>query len=213
MWGIKRVRSQHPVSHLGRRLTLLLLLGAVLGFVGSLGLNAIMSWCGLYFNTSQSLPYGLYQAQYRSGVSVGLFDLEFRERELVPMALERGDLVLLCLPPEVAAQALARNYINAGKCPGQAAPVGKYVAAVPGDVVEFSLKGVKVNGVTLPQSAALARDGAGSDMPRPALASPAVVAPGTYWVLNSLASSFDSRYFGPVPDAAIVAHLQPLLTF
>src|SRR2546422_1320284 len=68
---------------------------------------------GLRLNLTGSLPVGLYLA--------------------AGAAPARGALVLVCLPPEVAAFARARGYVpRGGACPGGLVPVGKPVLAIGG---------------------------------------------------------------------------------
>ena len=209
--GIKVITSA-PRPNWRARLGLFLLIGAVLGFVLSATSNVLMAAFGLYFNTSDSLPYGLYRAYYRSDVQVGFFALE-QKGTVQPLFLERGSLVLVCLPQSVAALARARNYVNAGKCPGNTAPVGKHVVALAGDLVLVDAAGVEVNGHLLPHSVPLARDATGAQMPEAGLVEAYVLRAGEYLVLNTLDSSFDSRYFGVVHDADMVATLEPIFTF
>ena len=73
--GIKVITTA-PRPNWRARLGLFLLVGALLGFVISAAGNVLMAAWGLYFNTSDSLPYGLYRAHYRSDVQVGFFALE-----------------------------------------------------------------------------------------------------------------------------------------
>ena len=122
-------------------------------------------------------------------------------------------MVLVCLPKAVAPLARERNYVNSGKCPANTAPVGKHVVARAGDRVMIDAAGVQVNGALLPHSAPVARDATGALMPRAGLIAPYVLGTGEYLVLNFIASSFDSRYFGVVHDTDIVATLEPVLTF
>ncbi len=209
--GIKVITAV-PRPNWRTRLGLFLLIGALLGFVVSAAGNVLMASFGLYFNTSDSLPYGLYRAYYRPDVQVGFFALE-QKGAVQPLFLERGSLVLVCLPQSVAQLARTRNYVNAGKCPGNTAPVGKHVVALAGDRVLVDVSGVKVNGTLLPHSAPVVRDATGAQMPGAGLTSSYVLRPGEYLVLNALDSSFDSRYFGVVHDADIVATLEPVFTF
>ena len=209
--GIKVITSA-PRPNWRARLGLFLLIGAVLGFVLSATSNVLMAAFGLYFNTSDSLPYGLYRAYYRSDVQVGFFAVE-QKGTVQPLFLERGSLVVVCLPQSVAALARERNYVNSGKCSGNTAPVGKHVVALAGDLVLVDAAGVKVNGRLLPHSAPLVRDATGAQMPGARLAAPYMLRTGEYLVLNALDSSFDSRYFGVVHDADMVATLEPIFTF
>src|SRR5881296_3096055 len=88
---------------------------------------------GLRLNLTGSLPVGLYLAAGD-----------------VPA---RGALVLVCLPPEVAAFARARGYVpRGGACPGGVVPIGKPILAVAGDTVTVTRTGLLVNGRPVPNS-------------------------------------------------------------
>ncbi len=167
---------------------------AALGVLGSaLVLLVACSLTGLRLNLTGSLPPGLYRA--------------------APGSLVRGSLVLVCLPPGVAAFARARGYVpRGGACPGGVLPIGKPVFALPGDTVTVTATGLGVNGVPVPNSLALATDHRGRPLPRLAPGSQ-VVRPGTVWVVSGYArASFDSRYFGPVALAAVRSCLRPIWT-
>src|SRR5216684_1922633 len=166
----------------------------VIGALGSaLLLVAAYSLAGLRLNLTGSLPVGLYRA--------------------APGPLVRGARVLVCLPPRVAAFARARGYVpRGGLCPGGVLPIGKPVFALPGDTVTVTASGLRVNGVPVPNSLALATDHRGRPLPRLAPGSQ-VVRPGTVWVVSGYArASFDSRYFGPVALAAVRSYLRPIWT-
>ena len=88
----------------------------------------------------------------------------------------------------------------------------KPVVARFGDTVEFSKKGVAVNRRLLPNTAPRETD----TQWRPLQPFPFglyVVERGTVWVASTYnPRSFDSRYFGPIPESLIRAHLRPLVT-
>lgn len=81
---------------------------------------------GLRFNWTLSAPVGVY-------------------RELTGPS-RRGDLALLCLPPNIESLARARRYLSAGSCAGGSSPVLKQVVALPGDEVELRQNFFAVNG-------------------------------------------------------------------
>src|SRR5881296_91000 len=90
---------------------------------------------GLRLNLTGSLPVGLYVAAGAAPV--------------------RGALVLVCLPPEVAAFARARGYVpRGGACPGGIILIGKPVLASAGDTVTVTLTGLLVNGAPVLNSQA-----------------------------------------------------------
>jgi len=150
----------------------------------------VFSLCGLRINASPSLPVGLYLVTDD----------------------HRANLVEFCPAEPFAALALRRGYRDPGVCMDRGAPLLKPVVAKTGDLVELSTLGISVNGVLLPNSAALSKDTKG----RVLEAWPSGhyrVAPGTVWVSSSYqARSFDSRYFGPIYTTAIRHRLKAFLT-
>ncbi|HYL04775.1 MAG TPA: conjugative transfer signal peptidase TraF [Thermoanaerobaculia bacterium] len=168
----------------------------------ALGAGAALLWllCLLRLNTSPSLPRGLY--------------LEVPRRWLA-RAPARGDLVVACAPAAGAELARRRGYLPRGPCgagaAGGAAPLGKVVLAAAGDEVAFGPGGLAVNGRAVAASRPLPRDSAG----RPLAHSPFGrfrLAPGEVWLFAPWhPRSYDSRYFGPVPAAAVRGWLVPVV--
>jgi conjugative transfer signal peptidase TraF len=145
---------------------------------------------GLRINTSPSLPMGLYVVS----------------RDLA------ANLVEFCPAEPFASLSTIRGWRSAGSCPDGAAPLLKPVVARAGDVVEMSARGIAVNGRLLPNTAPLTRDSKGRQL-RSWTFGRYTVGRNAVWVASSHnGQSFDSRYFGPVPVAAIRDHLRPLLT-
>ena len=223
--------------------------------MASLAMNAALSYFQLYFNVSESLPYGLYKITYihkpglnpfafsdsrdaiHDGRAVaatdksdtaatystdtaalsdtsGRFDGAVAERDAKrgsDYSLERGMLVLACLPDEVAKLAYERHYIASGKCKGGYAPVGKYIQAIPGDEVRFTSEGIFVSGSLLENSKPYAMDGDGR--PMPVMLQDMVLPKDELVLLNNYAGSFDSRYFGPIQRRYVVGTLKPVLAF
>jgi conjugative transfer signal peptidase TraF len=144
---------------------------------------------GLRVNRTASLPFGLYATTDASD----------------------APMVSFCAPPLTNGETLhARGYTSAGMCRDGGAPLLKPVVARAGDTVNVSGVGIAVNGVLVPNTAALLLDGQG----RALHAYPAgtyTVANSTVWVASSYnAGSFDSRYFGPVADSLIREKVVPL---
>jgi conjugative transfer signal peptidase TraF len=158
-----------------------------------LGIADVLGFlCSRYVrvNLSPSLPLGLYRP--------------------VPLPLARSRLVSACLPPAIARLGRARSYLPPGSCPGDAAPVLKILAAVPGDFVEVNPLGIAVNGVPLTHSAACLRDSHGRSL----VAVPAghYRLRDCYWLAAPHAQSWDSRYFGCVPRESLREVLVPGVT-
>ena len=148
--------------------------------------------CGLLrANLSESRPIGLYAV--RPGT-----------------APHRGMLAVACLPEGLGAEAMILGYLQHGDCPGGAEPVLKPVAAAAGDTVDVTAAGVSVNGVPAVPPA-LAQDSRGH--------AAASVPPGRYpvpegavWLLSAHSPrSWDSRYWGPVPESVVRGEAWPLL--
>jgi len=127
--------------------------------------------------------------------------------------IRRGELVAACLPIAAAKLGLARGYLGAGDCPGNAEPVDKLVGALPGDLLDIERGWVSVNGVRFPDSATASRDSAGRPLAHVAFGRRRVAA-GEVWLFGfNDRRSWDSRYFGPVPLAAIRGELRPVVTW
>jgi conjugative transfer signal peptidase TraF len=155
-------------------------------------LGLIAGWVfGIRVNLTPSLPLGFYITSHSSN----------------------ANLVEFCPQGKAAYISLIRQYRTAGACPDGGAPLLKPGVAFPGDDVEVSANGIRVNGQLLPNSAGRFRD----HLQRPLDPWPNgtyKVEPGTVWVVSSFNSySFDSRYYGAIPNSAIRHHLRPLWTF
>jgi len=149
---------------------------------------------GFRVNVSQSYPVGLYRVVGDAS------------------AVQRGSVVLVCLPVEWARFARRRGILGPGHCEGGTYGLGKAVLAVEGDVVELRREGITVNGVAVPRSRTLDRDSRGRPMPQ--------YPPGYYglrqgevWLFSPYhAAAFDSRYFGPISVEHVQATVVPLWT-
>jgi conjugative transfer signal peptidase TraF len=166
----------------GRRLAIVAF--AVSG--AALAAYAVAACAGLVINTTESLPTGLWRTTSE------------------PVRIVRGAVVLV-RPPDTAAVRLFKKWGYAHHSTWL-----KPIAAIPGDTVDVAVDGLRVNGDELVNSAQLVRDGAGRLLPRYP-AGHYVVSPGTVWLISDYNPlSLDSRYFGPVPVANIVAPAKPL---
>src|SRR5579885_529239 len=139
-------------------------------------------------------------------------------------SLERGfyvvsrtpsaNLVEFCPEGNAAIISLQRGYRTpGGTCPDGGAPLMKPIAAVPGDYVEVTTNGIRVNGRLIPNSAAHFKDHRGRTLD-PWPNGEYIVPTGSLWVISDFNSwSFDSRYFGPIPSSIVHHRLHPLWTF
>jgi conjugative transfer signal peptidase TraF len=148
---------------------------------------------------------GRYRINLTPSEPLGLWRIEELHR---PVAI--GDLVFVC-PPKTAQfdEALRRGYLRRGLCAEGFAPLIKTVVALPGQRVEISDQ-VFVDGRPVPFSLVVFRDGEG----RAIVTDPGGVVPaGTLFLHSPYAGSYDSRYFGPVPDAGLLGLARPVFTF
>ena len=130
---------------------------------------------------------------------------------LIAAAPVRGALVAACLPAAIARTGLTRGYLQAGDCPGGAEPVAKVLGALPGDVVKVAPDGVAVNGVPFANSATVARDSAGRPLHHVSWGTYRVGA-GEVWLFGfHNGRSWDARYFGALPLAAVRGALRPIV--
>jgi conjugative transfer signal peptidase TraF len=149
---------------------------------------------GARINTSKSIPVGLYWTTD------------------APMA--KGAYVLFCPPQdETFRQARERGYIGAGFCPGDHGYLMKRVAATEHDTVTVTDEGVRVNGELLPWSAPRASDMAGRPLPRYRANDYVLSADEVLLMSDVSATSFDSRYFGPVGRSQLRTAIAPVITW
>jgi conjugative transfer signal peptidase TraF len=149
----------------------------------------------IWVNLSPSMPVGLYLSRKVVGDQV---------------ALPRGTIVAVCLPHSLAAWGRGRGYLVHGRCRDGIAPVGKPVFAVAGDTVGVGWNGLARNGTAVAATHPLLRDRAGRSLPRLPYGTYPVEA-GQLWLVSThVAASWDSRYYGPVPAADVVAVLRPV---
>lgn len=135
----------------------------------------------LVWNASASAPMGLYR--------------------VLPGHAVRGDLVLVRTPSSVQQLAAERGYLPSN------VPLVKRVAALDGDVVCAAGDAISINGRVVAKR--LARDRLGRRLPS---WSGCLRLDGgeAFLLMESVADSFDGRYFGPVPTAEIIGRLVPL---
>lgn len=161
-----------------RLIVALIALGLAIVLLGVLGFR---------FNLTESLPPGVYRVTS------------------APPA--RGSIVEVCLPRPVATFAGERGYLGPGICPGGVRPLGKVVLATEGDVVRHRPGAIRVNGGVVPNSRTAPRDSRGRTVPHQPWGSYRL-GPGELWLFSDHPNAYDSRYFGPVEEANVVAVLE-----
>jgi conjugative transfer signal peptidase TraF len=159
------------------------------GGISLAALCVVANAVGLRANTSYSLPMGLY----------------------IETPILSARLVEFCPTGPFAKLSSDRGYRTAGlACGDGAVPLVKPIVAREGDLVETTPKGIKVNGVLLPQTAPMPSD----SHSRPLTPWPFGVyrvQPGTLWVASSYnRGSYDSRYMGPIAMSQIRRRLRAL---
>jgi conjugative transfer signal peptidase TraF len=123
-----------------------------------------------------------------------------------------GALVALCLPPEASTLYRAHARASAGSCPDRLPPFLKAVAATGGNLVTFGPDGLRAAGELLPFSAPSPLDSSGRPLPHAPYGTYRLP-PGSLWLYAPHPLSFDSRYFGPQPEALVLYRLMPLWLF
>jgi conjugative transfer signal peptidase TraF len=136
------------------------------------------------WNASASVPIGLYAVHPAS-------------------ALHVGELLVVAPPEPLAAFLAGRGYLPKG------VPLLKHVLALPGHQVCRTARAIAVDGVAV---------GEAQDRDRKARALPVwrgcrVVAADEVFLMNRRsADSLDGRYFGALPNTAIVGRADPIWT-
>jgi conjugative transfer signal peptidase TraF len=145
---------------------------------------------GARVNTTHSIPPGLYW--------------------LTDRPIEKGAYVIFCPPPsDVFDEAKRRGYFKACICPGKYQYLMKKVLAVKHDKVSVTELGVRVNDELLPFSVPLKSDSAGR--PLPVLRTEFELAETELLLMTDVSQkSFDSRYFGLIPQSQIQSVIRPI---
>jgi conjugative transfer signal peptidase TraF len=153
---------------------------------------------GYRLNTSHSYPPGLYQLSPHTYL------------------YKKADLVLFCPPNNDAiSTAIARGYLDAGRCKSGSVPIIKRIAAIAGYTVTLN-EFIHVNGHTLPHTTVLTEDSEHRPLTPFTLKGQHHFAlpPETAFVYSDYApeTSFDSRYFGLVAMKDIQGIIKPVWT-
>jgi conjugative transfer signal peptidase TraF len=145
---------------------------------------------GYRLNVSRSMPLGFYKIQLNIST------------------LQRGDLVVFCLPASQLSKRLLLP--KNGACPSGTSPFLKTIVGIPGDYVQTLSGGVSINGGLIGESGCVLAT------QLPCMEYQGRLPPQRYWVFGSGASrhlaahSFDSRYFGAIGLDSIQGVAKPL---
>jgi conjugative transfer signal peptidase TraF len=115
--------------------------------------------------------------------------------------VQRGQLVEVCLPHEIARLGVKRGYLGRGwQCADGSESVGKVILGLPGDVIYID------------PAIVLATDTAGRSVEHFPFGFYQLKT-GEIWLFGSNPHSWDGRYYGPVPMKNVRASLAPLWTW
>ncbi len=154
----------------------------------------IMNLCGIVFTYTGSLPTGFYyQKNFNNKIQI-------------------GQIVSFCLPQNIAKYGYDRGYIGEGNCQGGYAALMKEVVAIPGDDIVINDNDIIVNHKVYYAPVGF-HDSHGLTVKR-FVNNGSYKATG-YWFygFGSPTYSWDSRYYGEVPQANILHEYKPLLVF
>lgn len=137
----------------------------------------------LLWNASASAPVGLY-------------------RVISSAPIQRGDMVLVRTPDSVRDLAAEHGYLPLN------VPLVKRVAALAGDMVCAIGDDLSINGKWV--ASRLERDHLGRPLPH--WEGCRRLGDEVFPLMADVPTSFDGRYFGPVPTSAVIGRLVPLWT-
>ncbi|TKT46123.1 conjugative transfer signal peptidase TraF [Rhizobiaceae bacterium LC148] len=160
---------------------------------GMFGVLFAAGWSGgLRINTTPSEPLGLWR--------------------IVPLtrSVLPGETVFVCPPDNPAMrEARQRGYLRRGLCPGGFGPLIKTVIAVARQRVDVS-DHIAVDGVPIRGSRIAEKDAQGRSLRHD---QSRMVRPGEVYLHSGFIGSWDSRYFGPVPQSGVLGLAQEVLTY
>lgn len=144
----------------------------------------------LKINWSDSMPIGIY-------------------KEVAQGNYHRDDIVVVCLPIEIAKEGVRAGYIGQGNCPGQTTPLIKKLIALPGDKVMLTSKYIMANKRSFP-IVIRGTDDRGQ-MINQYVKMGSRISKG-YWLYGSgnPTNSWDSRYYGAVPYSSLRGTYAPV---
>jgi conjugative transfer signal peptidase TraF len=149
-------------------------------------LTPVLWHLGMRVNLSRSEPIGLYWMQpYQEGG-----------------VIRKGDLVEFCPAIQQSDYPFTLN----GPCEGGTLPFLKTVIGVPGDLVQASDEGLRINRQSIADSQPKARSKS-QQVALPHWQGEKRLGQDEYWVYGSgdPKNSFDSRYYGPITTKQIIS--------
>jgi conjugative transfer signal peptidase TraF len=156
------------------------------------------------------IPTALHYSKLRwnrtASVPTGLYRIVDSEPERAPQ------YAALCLPESTLLTAhKAGADFPWGVCPGGVAPLLKPLyRASAADPITFTERGFEVSGRLLNNTAPKSFSHAAKPLDHVAFG---VYTAGVWAISDYNPNSFDSRYFGPIPESSIRSYLVPFLLF
>lgn len=140
----------------------------------------------IHYNHTPSMPLGFYW---------------IHKTKFTP---EHKQLVLVCLTnKEYQELAISRQYLLSSRQCNGVEPMLKKISGTPGDKILITASGLIINGRLIPNTQILSHD----DLLRKISSrlQSGIIPEGYYLVLGDSPMSFDSRYYGLVPESSIFA--------
>lgn len=152
-----------------------------------------------------TFAFGGYRINFTPSYNLGLWQIVALNR-----APRVGDRIFICPPEgEAVSLALERQYLPRGLCASGSGPLIKTVAATAGQLIEIDGQ-VTIDGNPLISSRVLTADAEGRVMPAYA---GGTIPEGTVFLHSEFVGSYDSRYFGPLPEDGTLGLAREILTF
>jgi len=148
---------------------------------------------------------------YTGSIPVGFYRIVANARPI-----QWGDIISFCLPNNVAKIGLKRGYLRHGTCANGSEALMKQVIAIPGDVVILAHHHITVNGVNMTVDYLAPTSVTDKDhLPVTRFIKNGIYHANGYWVYGFGDShySWDSRYYGAIPEKNITHRLVPLWLF
>lgn len=178
---------------LNRRANIRPILPFALASASLVGLTTLCYQQNIRFNSSSSMPYGLYKKANGD--------------------INRGSIIAACLPSNIAIEGVKRGYLGKGICPDGSSPIIKKLIGLPGDQIIINQKEIIVNGqhYLAPQQ----RYDSNKLLIRSWVKINTPINSNGYWLYgeNNPTRSWDSRYYGSIKIDNLVGKYKPLVIF
>jgi conjugative transfer signal peptidase TraF len=169
----------------------------------------IASGAVFYSSIATALCLGGYVWNFTNSFPLGLWKIE-----KLNSSVAAGDVILICPPEPIASQAIERGYIHKSLLGSiycaSGLPLIKEVAATEGQTIEWALNRLFIDGQPILFSQAATYDEKGRELTH---YKGGVVPKGFVFVHAYTGGSYDSRYFGPIPESGVLGLAKPVFVF